>query len=118
MKPDSYNLEIQYQTEKKNYYWFVVDMLYDTASVTQPIYSIESLNVYYPSMNDKRPIVCLCLYNLSILVAVLKKHFGDEYFLSLDLFSFGGRRMSLIIPSKRGRDTTGSDEHDKCAECW
>jgi hypothetical protein len=67
-------------------------------------------------MNDKRPIVCLCLYNLSLLVVVLQKHFGDEYFLSLDLFSFGGRRMSLIISSKRGRDTTGSDEHDKCAE--
>ncbi len=68
-------------------------------------------------MNDKRPIVCLYLYNLSILVVVFEKHFGDEYFLSLDLFSFGGRRMSLIISSKRRRDTTGSDEHDKCAKC-
>ncbi len=68
-------------------------------------------------MNDKRPIVCLYLYNLFILVVVLKKYFSDEYFLSLDLFSFGGRRMSLIISTKRRRDTTGSDEHDKYAEC-
>jgi hypothetical protein len=106
------------ERERRNYYWFVVNMSYDSASATWPIYSIESLNVYYPSINDKRPIVCLCLYNLSILVVVLKKHFSDGYFLSLDLFSFGGRRMSLIIPCKRGRDTTGSNEHDKCAECW
>ena len=89
-------------------------MSYDSASTTQ---SIESLNVHYPSMDDKRPIVCGCLYNLPILVVVFEKHFSDGYFLPLDLFSFGGRHMSLIIFCQCGRDTTGSDAHDKYAKC-
>jgi hypothetical protein len=68
----------------------------------------------YIYINDKRSIVWFSLYNLLILLIILKKHFGDEYFLPL-IFFFGRSHMSLIIVRKT---TTGSDEDDKCIECW
>jgi hypothetical protein len=82
------------QSNEKNDHSFVRNISYDSASATMPIYAIESLDVHYPSMNDKRPIVCLYLYNLAILVVVLKKHFGDEYFLPL--ISFLWRKTYVV----------------------